>query len=68
MAKNLLQQVMLKSPENSGPSFLNTKDLIDKINYGYIAKREPKFAQKKSFAPSTIAYSWRVSKILVPSF
>jgi len=57
MAKNLLQQVMLKSTENSGPSFLNTKDLIEKINYGYIAKREPKFAQKKSFAPSTIAYS-----------
>lgn len=39
------------------PSFLNTEQLIEKINYGYIAKREPKFAQKKTFAPSTIAYS-----------
>ena len=48
---------MLKSELASKKSFLNTQDLIDKINYGYIAKREPKFAQKKTFAPSTIAYS-----------
>jgi CRISPR/Cas system-associated exonuclease Cas4 (RecB family) len=57
MAKNLLQQVMIKKLTPALPSFLNTQDLIDKINHGYIAKREPKFAQKKTFAPSTIAYS-----------
>lgn len=57
MAKNFLQQVMIKKIESSKESFLNTQDLIDRIQHGYIAKREPKFAQKKTFAPSTIAYS-----------
>ena len=56
MAKNFLQEVMLKV---DGPkkSFLDTQELINKIQYGYIAKRETKFQQKKTFAPSTIAYS-----------
>ena len=57
MAKNLLQQVMLKSAENGKKSFLDTKELIEKINYGYIAKRGTKFQTKKTFAPSTIAFS-----------
>lgn len=58
MAKNLLQQIMLKGESVvKTKSFLDTQELIEKINYGYIAKREPKFAQKKTFAPSTIAYS-----------
>lgn len=57
MAKNLLQQVMLKAEDKIQKSFLDTQQLIDKINYGYIAKRESKFAKKNSFAPSTIAYS-----------
>lgn len=57
MAKNLLQQVMLKSDGSSKKSFLNTKELIDKIQHGYIAKRGARHQQKKSFAPSTIAYS-----------
>jgi len=57
MAKNLLQQVMIKADGSSGKSFLNTKELIDKINYGYIAKRVTKFQTKKTFAPSTIAFS-----------
>lgn len=59
MAKNLLQQVMLKveNKVSSRPSFLDTQELIDKINYGYIAKRVDKFQTKKTFAPSTIAYS-----------
>lgn len=56
MAKNLLSQVMVKSVA-SKKSFLNTQELIEKIQHGYIAKREPKFQQKKTFAPSTIAYS-----------
>lgn len=46
---------MLKSAE--AKSFLNTQDLIDKINSGYTVKRVDKFQQKKTFAPSTIAYS-----------
>lgn len=52
MSKNLLQQVMGgQSPKN------NSLDaLVEKINSGYIAKRGPKHQQKKSFAPSTIAY------------
>lgn len=57
MAKNLLQQVMLKAETKVRNSFLDTQELIDKINYGYIAKRGTKFQQKKTFAPSTIAYS-----------
>ena len=59
MAKNLLQQVMLKveNKVSSRPSFLDTQELIDKINYGYIAKRVDKFQTKKTFAPSTIAFS-----------
>ena len=48
---------MLKSDGSSKKSFLNTKELIDKIQHGYIAKRGAKHQQKKSFAPSTIAYS-----------
>jgi CRISPR/Cas system-associated exonuclease Cas4 (RecB family) len=57
MAKNFLQQVMLKKLETKQESFLDTQELIDKIQYGYIAKREAKFTTKKTFAPSTIAYS-----------
>jgi CRISPR/Cas system-associated exonuclease Cas4 (RecB family) len=59
MAKNLLQQIMLKTEEgiSKKASLLNTQELIEKIQYGYIAKREPKFTTKKTFAPSTIAYS-----------
>lgn len=48
---------MLKVEDKAKKSFLDPQELIDKINYGYIAKREAKFAQKKTFAPSTIAYS-----------
>ncbi len=59
MAKNLLQQVMLKVEDkaSSKPSFLDRDALIQKINSGYTINRVDKFAQKKTFAPSTIAYS-----------
>lgn len=58
MTKNLLQQVMLKAQSSvPKPSFLNTQDLIDKINSGYTANRVTKFTTKKTFAPSTIAFS-----------
>lgn len=56
MTKNLLQSVMLKKVEET-KSFLNTQDLIEKIQHGYIANRGPKYQQKKTFAPSTIAFS-----------
>jgi len=60
MAKNLLQQVMLKKVEenpNVGASFIDRDALIQKINSGYTINRVDKFAKKNSFAPSTIAYS-----------
>ena len=40
-----------QSPKNNG-----LDGLIEKINSGYIANRGPRHQQKKSFAPSTIAY------------
>ena len=57
MAKNLLSQVMLKKVDNRKPSFLNTEELIEKIRTGYTIKRVDKFQTKKTFAPSTIAFS-----------
>jgi len=57
MTKNLLSQVMEKSSSSVSKSFLNIPNLIEKIQYGYIAKRGPRHQQKKTFAPSTIAFS-----------
>jgi CRISPR/Cas system-associated exonuclease Cas4 (RecB family) len=56
MAKNFLQEVMIKKLSDK-KSFLDNQALIEKINSGYTVNRVDKFAQKKSFAPSTIAYS-----------
>lgn len=59
MAKNLLQQVMLKGAQKAtaGPSFVDRDALIEKIRSGYTVNRVDKFTTKKTFAPSTIAYS-----------
>ena len=60
MAKNLLQQVMLKKIDDAPagkPSFLDKEALIEKINSGYTVNRVAKFTTKKTFAPSTIAFS-----------
>jgi len=60
MVKNLLSQVMIKKVEtnpNSKPSFIDRDELIAKINSGYTINRIDKFQQKKTFAPSTIAFS-----------
>lgn len=46
---------MIKSETKK--SFVDTEALIAKINSGYTVKRVPKHTQKKTFAPSTIAYS-----------
>lgn len=55
MTKNLLQELMGNDTKiNSAQEEMN--ELIEKINSGYIAKRGPKHQQKKTFAPSTIAY------------
>jgi CRISPR/Cas system-associated exonuclease Cas4 (RecB family) len=56
MSKSLLQQVMLKK-ETKIDSFLDPQALIEKINSGYTVNRVDKHTQKKTFAPSTIAYS-----------
>jgi len=58
MAKNLLQQVMLKGEPKAKakPSFIDVDALIETIRSGYTINRQPKFTQKKTFAPSTIAY------------
>ena len=41
----------------SRPSFINKEALIEKIKSGYTVKRVDKFQTKKTFAPSTIAFS-----------
>jgi len=59
MTKNLLQQIMLKTENKiiSQPSFVDKDSLIEKIRLGYTINRVDKFTQKKTFAPSTIAFS-----------
>jgi CRISPR/Cas system-associated exonuclease Cas4 (RecB family) len=56
MTKSLLQQVMLKSVSKKS-TIIDSDALIEKIKSGYIVNRGPKFQTKKTFAPSTIAYS-----------
>lgn len=48
---------MLKPVQKKIDSFLDTDQLIEKIRSGYTINRVAKFAQKKTFAPSTIAFS-----------
>jgi len=55
MTKNLLKEIMSK-PE-AKPQIIDTKALIEKINYGYTVKREPKHQVKKTFAPSTLVWN-----------
>jgi CRISPR/Cas system-associated exonuclease Cas4 (RecB family) len=60
MAKNFLKQVMEKAENGYAaikPSFIDRDALIEKINSGYTVNRVDKFTQKKTFAPSTIAFS-----------
>ena len=56
--KNLLQEVMIKSEsaEKLEKHPLDLEGLVEKINSGYIANRGPRHQQKKTFAPSTLAY------------
>lgn len=56
--KNLLNEVMEKpSKQTDLQRFgIDTDALVKKIESGYIANRGPRHQQKKTFAPSTIAY------------
>jgi CRISPR/Cas system-associated exonuclease Cas4 (RecB family) len=56
--KNLLNQVMETPPDVKivNTSGIDPDALIEKIKSGYIANRGPRHQQKKTFAPSTIAY------------
>lgn len=56
MAKNFLQEVMIKKATDK-KSFLDNDALVEKIRSGYTINRVDKFTQKKTFAPSTIAFS-----------
>lgn len=55
MTKNLLKEIMAKPADK--PEIIDSKALIEKINSGYIAKREPKHQTKKTFAPSTVVWN-----------
>lgn len=55
MVKNLLQEVVGTNEKISSVQ-QEMDELIEKVNSGYIANRGPKWQQKKTFAPSTIAY------------
>lgn len=55
MTKNLLKQIMMTTEEKS--SIIDTKKLIEKINFGYTAKRISKHQTKKTFAPSSLVWN-----------
>jgi len=55
MTKSLLQQIMVKKDTPPVHS-IDVAGLTEKINSGYTVNRIDKHTQKKTFAPSTIAY------------
>lgn len=59
MSKNLLNSIMIREPKVE-PHPMDVAALIEKVETGYTNSRIPadpeKITQKKSFAPSTIAY------------
>ena len=55
MTKSLLQQIMIKK-EQPAVHPMDVAGLTEKIQSGYIVNRVDKHTQKKTFAPSTIAY------------
>jgi len=54
MSKNFLNELMQQNKQIASDSSMDA--LIEKINSGYVANRGPRHQQKKTFAPSTIAY------------
>ena len=59
MTKSLLQQVMLKGENRKKAEVhpIDPQGLVKAIEAGYVASRGTKFQTKKTFAPSTLAYS-----------
>jgi CRISPR/Cas system-associated exonuclease Cas4 (RecB family) len=55
MTKSLLQQIMVKK-DKPPVHPMDTDGLVEKIKEGYTVNRVDKQTQKKTFAPSTIAY------------
>jgi CRISPR/Cas system-associated exonuclease Cas4 (RecB family) len=55
MTKSLLQQIMVRK-DKPEPHPLGVDALVEKIQSGYTINRVDKHTQKKTFAPSTIAY------------
>jgi CRISPR/Cas system-associated exonuclease Cas4 (RecB family) len=56
MSKSLLSELMQVTNTNGPKASDSLNALVEKINSGYIANRGPRHQQKKTFAPSTIAY------------
>lgn len=56
MAKNLLHSVIRST--NRTPGLVNTHDIIEKIESGYLADNRNGYRQKKSFSPSTLVYQF----------
>jgi CRISPR/Cas system-associated exonuclease Cas4 (RecB family) len=54
--KNLISEVM-ERPVRVKKDPIDPEGIIAKIREGYTVNRGPKYQQKKSFAPSTVAYS-----------
>ena len=54
MAKNLLRTVLKEYKRT--PGLVNTREIIDRIESGYIADTRNGFKTKKTFSPSTIVY------------
>ena len=54
MAKNLLKN-MLKEYKRT-PGLINTKDLIERIEAGYLVDNKNGFKKKKTFSPSSLVY------------
>ena len=52
--KNLLQEIV--EEDKSYATSFSKRDVIDKIEAGYLVGRDTKFTKKKTFSPSTIAF------------
>lgn len=54
MVRKLLKSTIIKKSESNQ---IDLSMIIEKINDGYLVGKEPQFAKKKSFAPSTLVYN-----------
>jgi hypothetical protein len=59
MTKNLLKQVMIKSPDKKTESKEDTSfidGIIEEIESGYMTKTKPRFSKKTNFSASALTY------------